>query len=99
MLHPSRACTGLWADAPVDGEILRLKTGLDGRVAEILHGNVVFDLAGHGREVERAGVARGKCSPGLDEPFVDAVELVALGIDVLEPVPLGDGGLDQSGRR
>ena len=37
-------------------------------------------------------------APARDESLVDAVELVGVGMGVLEPVPLDDGGFEQGGR-
>jgi hypothetical protein len=46
------------------------------------------------------GAGRRRAAPAaLDQALVDAVELVAALVGVLEPVPLGDTGLDQRGRR
>ena len=37
-------------------------------------------------------------APGLNQFFVNRVELIGVGEALLEPSPLHDGGLDQGGR-
>src|SRR5205085_2642688 len=81
----------------LDVQVIGVEAGLDGGVAQVLDGDVVLDDAGQRREVDGAVVALAELLPGVEEVLVDAVELVAVRVEVGQPEPLGDGRLYQSG--
>src|SRR5688572_29263389 len=49
--------------------------------------------------MDRALCRRTESRPELDQPLVDAVELVRVRVRVLHPEPLDDRGFQQGGRR
>jgi hypothetical protein len=82
----------------LDVQILRLPARLEGHVTQVLDRHVVFEVPGQGGELQAPLVVPPQGAEDLQQPFVDAVELVAVAVvAVLQPVPLDDGGL-QKGR-
>jgi hypothetical protein len=71
-------------------------------VRNILHvfdSAAVFQLVEDAGQVQtRAGRQRMQILPAGDQLFVERVELVAAGLDLLQPIPLHHRGLDQRGR-
>jgi hypothetical protein len=72
----------------------RPELGLRGGVAQVLDCAVILCVVPHGGEMDPLP-PQAELRPGLDETFVDGIELVAIRHCGLQPVPLHDGGLEQ----
>ena len=83
----------------IDEERLRVQAGLDGAVAEVFSVGEVFEGVFYAGELKQSGMEVGlEDFPVGDEFFVDAIELIAVFIEVLEPEPLYDACLIEAGR-
>src|SRR5437870_1797249 len=83
----------------LDSQKSGLQPSLDCGVAKIVGGVLVLHVVRDRREVKRFVDALLEMLPGIDELFVQAVELVGLSMHILQPVPLDDGCFQQGGRR
>ena len=99
------ATSGVPAD-PLDGDGLRLQARLGRRVAQVRDRHHVLERLLDRREGDVPAELATDAAPRLDQPLVDAVELVEIpapgfadrGRQVLEPEPLDDRGLEEGGR-
>src|SRR6185437_15694738 len=84
-----------------DRDRARLEPRLHRRVAEVIHVAAVLGGVGLAGEIDASvgGKRAAHLLPAGDELLVDRVELVVLGKDILQPVPLHDARLEKRGRR
>jgi hypothetical protein len=88
-------------EVPADGrneELVGRDPCLRRGVSQVAHGHDVFRVV-ELREVELAAQIGLELLPGRNQPFVDAVELVAFPEKLLEPLPLDDALFVEGGRR
>src|ERR1022692_5259209 len=79
----------------LDENRLRYQAGLLAGVAQVQHGHLVFGVFLEAAEVN---CFPGPTPPRFDEPLVNRIELVGVGMRFLQPEPLRDGRLDKRGR-
>ena len=83
------------------GDRLAGEARLQRGVAQIFRRREILGMVLEAREVDQAFRRQlgQDAAPGLDQLLVDGIELVGVGLGVLQPVPLHDGRLVERGRR
>ncbi len=83
----------------IDGEGARVQARLDRGVAQVVEVALVLGGLGIGAEMHApvAGERAAHRLPALDQLLVDGVELVGVGKNVLQPIPLHDARLEERG--
>jgi hypothetical protein len=92
----SRKIAAVPADL-VDEQERGVEPGLDRGVAQVVDRAAVLVVVAHASEVDSRGREL-EMGPGLDQLLMDRVELVGLGIERLQPLPLDDARLEQRRR-
>ena len=84
-------------------QVFRFDTSLGGRIAKVGDVAEVFVVICGGGEMDSIPALLSEVSPSFDQLFVDTIELIERGDDLIfglgifEPVPLNDGGFEEGG--